>query len=436
MSITERYGFPAGYREKSLAALTAALGTAPLYRSWRKFDPGPGAALDARYDALPELTKNEMRRHFPQGLVPNRLNVEEGLARDEIEYTFTSGSTGEKVVNLFNQKWWSASEAASWKLNAHTAGLTYPQRQAKLASSLNVGIHCEEDLPMGHRIMGETLYLNEKINVISWRPRLLERMARELDLFRPVVLEANPSLLARLAWWAIDSGRELYSPQVITFSYEYPSRIHLREIRQVFNSPLASSYGSTETGFVLMQCEDGLFHQNAEFCRLDYYPLAERHGGPDLGRILVTTFDNPWASILRFDMGDLVRLSPSGKCSCGRGEGYLIEAVEGRLANATFTTEGRLVTTMALDARLAEIPEIRDYHLEQRGAKSYELQLVAAGRLRAVLDEAHQVLESVYGRDGKYAVRAVGELYPGPSGKYRRTLARFKFDQRSLFENG
>jgi hypothetical protein len=104
MSITERYGFPAGYREKSLAALTAALGTAPLYRSWRKFDPGPGAALDARYDALPELTKNEMRRHFPQGLVPNRLNVEEGLARDEIEYTFTSGSTGEKVVNLFNQK--------------------------------------------------------------------------------------------------------------------------------------------------------------------------------------------------------------------------------------------------------------------------------------------------------------------------------------------
>lgn len=432
MVITERYHYPAKYREKSLEALETALGTAPFYKSWRVFDPGPEAPVDERYAAMPELTKKAMREHFPQGLVPSQRSVEQGLAKDEIEYTFTSGTTGEKVINLWNQKWWYGSEAASWKLNAHTARLDYPQNDAKLASSLNIGIHCEEDLPMEHRILGNHLFLNEKINVISWQPRHLERMAHELGVYRPAVLEANPSLLARLAWWAQDNGKELYSPAAIIFTYEFPSQIHLNAIRSVFSSPLISSYGSTETGFVLMQCEDGLFHQNMDFCRIDFYPLAGRHGGPELGRILVSTFDNEWTSILRFDMGDIIRLHP-GKCACGRNEGLIAQAVEGRVANATFTTGGDMVTTMALDIALAKIPQIRDYHLEQHTPQKYELQLMLTDNSAKVLDRTRDALVCLYGEDGDYTLKAVPSLFPGPAGKYRRTQANFKFDQRGLF---
>ena len=113
MAIAGRYSYPAEYQEKSLKALEIALGTAPLYKDWRVFDPGPGTAIDQRYAALPELTKKAIREHFPRGLVPNHLPVEDGLARDEIEYTFTSGTTEGRVINLWNRKRWSASEAAS-----------------------------------------------------------------------------------------------------------------------------------------------------------------------------------------------------------------------------------------------------------------------------------------------------------------------------------
>lgn len=421
--------YPTEYQKKSLIALEVALATAPLYESWRAADPGPGTELDQRFNALPELTKQAMRESFPNGLVPNHLQVEDALARDEIEYTFTSGSTGEKVINLWNQKWWNASEAASWRLNAHTARLVYPQKQAKLASALNIGIHCEEDLPMDHRILGNTLYLNEKINVIAWQPRHMERMVRELAIFQPVILEANPSLLARLAWWALEHGQKLFSPSAILFTYEFPSQIHLDAIRQVFSSPLISSYGSTETGFVLMQGEDGLLYQNTDFCRIDFYPLAARHGGPQLGRILVTTFDNPWASIVRFDMGDLIRLHPTS----GRSEGLVVEAVEGRIANATFTTRGDLVTTMALDKKLAMISEIRDYHMEQHTQKKYELQLVLSSQTEDVFSRIRQTLESLYGADGEFILTVVANLLPGPAGKYRRTQANFEFDQKGMF---
>jgi phenylacetate-coenzyme A ligase PaaK-like adenylate-forming protein len=433
MILADRYNYPADYAKRSEAALETALGTAPLYESWRAADPGPGAAVDDRYDALPELTKNEMREHFPLGLIPNHRDLEEGLAREEIEYTFTSGTTGERVINIWDQNWWNASEASSWKLNAHTARLKYPQREAKLASSLNVGISCEEDLPMSSRLVGDKLYLNEKINLIQWQPRHYARMAQELRSFRPAVLEANPSLLARMAYWALDEGVELYSPEVIVFTYEFPSMIHLSAIRRVFSSPFVSSYGSTETGFVLEQCEAGLLHQNLDFCRIDFHPLKNRYGGPDLGRLLVTTFGNPWNAVVRFDVGDLVRLHPSGTCACGRHEGLIAEAVEGRVGNVTFTTGGGLVTTMALDKALSRIPGIRDYHLEQNGPAQYELQLMMKGGAAEAPDMAGEALRSLYGTDGEYGIRVLNNLLPGPAGKFRRTQANFDFDQKGLF---
>jgi phenylacetate-coenzyme A ligase PaaK-like adenylate-forming protein len=431
--LENRYNYSEEFYKKSKDALETALDTAPLYKSWKAFDPGPESALDARYDALPELTKKEIREHFPQGLVPGYRNVEDGLAREEIEYTFTSGTTEEKVVNIWNQSWWDSSEAASWKLNAHTANLDYPQKEAKLASSLNVGISCEEDLPMEYRIVGRKLYLNEKISLIQWQPRHYARMAKELMLYQPVILEANPSLLARLAFWAWDNGIELYSPSVIIFTYEFPSQIHLAAIRKVFSSPFVSSYGSTEAGFVMEQCEAGLFHQNTKFCRIDFHPLKDRYGGPELGRILATTINNPWNSIIRFDLGDLIRLHPTGTCSCGRNEGLIAEAIEGRTSNVTFNTEGGLVTTRALDVLLAQIPEIRDYHLEQSSRTYYELQVMLTESSSGVLDRIRQTLVTLYGRDGRYEIRVLPNILPGPAGKFRRTQTNFTFDMKGLF---
>ena len=433
MRLADRYFYPAEYGEKSLEALETALGTAPVYKEWRKHDPGPGAPVDERFDALPELTKEAMREAFPDGLVPNGRSVAEGLEREEIEFTFTSGTTSERVVNIWDQIWWDASEAASWKLNAHLARLPYPQREAKLASALNVGISCEEDLPTSHRIMGRKLYLNEKISLLQWQRRHLERMAHELECYRPVILEANPSLLARLAWWAHDEGVALSSPDVIVFTYEFISDIHLAAIRRVFSSPFVSSYGTTETGFVLEQCEHGRLHQNTEFCRIDFHPLKDRYGGPELGRLLVTTFGNPWNTVVRFDAGDLVRLHPSGRCACGRSAGLIAEAVEGRVSNLTFTTGGGLVTTLALDRALFQVEGIRDYHLEQQNRTHYALQLVAEPGAAEAPDRARAALEALYGRDGTFEISVRDALYPGPAGKFRRTQANFDFDQKELF---
>ncbi len=436
MILADRFQYPDDFLDKCESTLAMAFDHVPLYRKWKQFDPGPAAPLDERFDALPALTKDAMRDHFPAGLMPDTKDLREGLRNGSIQYTFTSGTTSEKVVNIWDQAWWDRSEAASWKLNRHLAALAHPQRQAKLASALNVGINCEEDLPMGHRILGETLYLNEKTSTLQWRPWHMRRMVDELKEFRPVVLEANPSLLARLAYWAMDEGVEVFSPGVIVFTFEFPSAIHLAAIRRVFSSPFVSSYGTTETGFVMQQCECGLMHQNTSFCRIDFQPLAPGFGGPDLGRLFVTTFDNPWNCVIRFDTGDLVRLRPDGGCGCGRAEGMVADAVEGRFRNATFGVDGGLVTTKRLDDRLAAVEGLRDYRLEQRARSGYLLEgMLSPGRdRRAAREDLRGVLAGLYGGGAELDIRVVDDILTGPAGKFRRTQADFDFDEGALFQ--
>ena len=53
--------------DRSTEALNRALNLATAYAGWRRFDPGPSANVDARYAAMPALTKRELRRDFPAG---------------------------------------------------------------------------------------------------------------------------------------------------------------------------------------------------------------------------------------------------------------------------------------------------------------------------------------------------------------------------------
>jgi phenylacetate-coenzyme A ligase PaaK-like adenylate-forming protein len=182
-----------------------------------------------------------------------------------------------------------------------------------------------------------------------------------------------------------------------------------------------------------MECEHGRLHQNTEFCRVDFQPLKSEHNGPQVGRLLVSTFQNPWTALLRFDAGDLARLDEAPACPCGRTEGYRLLAIEGRLANATFTTSGRLVSTSTADAVLAEIGGVRDYQLVQTSPQDYTLRLVVNGNARGTTDQAHERLAGVYGSGANIQTELQAFIEPTASGKFRRTYALFAFNQEGLF---
>ena len=418
------------YLEKSRVMLEYATGNLAAYKSWRAFDPGKDKSIDERYAAMPVLTKKEIREHFPNGFVPADKDIDKGLESGEISFVKTSGSSDAfRVTNIWNQQWWDASEEASWGLNAHAARLaTGEHPEAILVNARNVGIISdEEDLPLEKRRLGRFLYLNEKTDPTAWTPRLMDRMIEELGIFKPDLLEANPSFLAKLCRYITENRRKVFQPGLIVFTYEFPSRLHYRQVGKVFKSPAISSYGSTETGYVLMQCEKGKLHQNTRSCRLDFQPLKPENGGPYTGRMLVTPFDNPWYYMLRFDVGDFARLDEEQKCACGRDDGYIISEVEGRWTNVTLAMDGHLVTLNNLDKAIDSLRDIDEYRLEQPSKGVYHLFLVSKRKDRNTLTaEAETILHYVYGHTAKIKIVFKEQLAPEDSGKY--SLAKTLFN--------
>jgi phenylacetate-coenzyme A ligase PaaK-like adenylate-forming protein len=180
-----------------------------------------------------------------------------------------------------------------------------------------------------------------------------------------------------------------------------------------------------------MQCEEGKFHQNTQFCRVDFQPLKKQHGGPALGRILVTPFNNEWYHLVRFDVGDLVRLDDSEKCACGRHSGMILSATEGRFVNATLTCAGRLVTSRELDNNLSVLSEIDEYKLEQTTPDHYELHIASRQTNKQKLSEsAVSVLRGLYGKEAKISVLHEEAVAAEISGKFRisKTLFPLKIE--------
>ena len=419
--------FSTDYYGRSLNVLETALNEVAAYRSWRVLDPGQEQPIDARYAAMPSLTRRDIRECAPQDFLPHNRKINLGLANEQVELVKTSGTTGIRVTVIWNQEWWNASERASWKLNSRIAKIaTGDHKEAILASPLNVGFVSDDVmLPMEKRRVSRFLFLNEMTNPSSWTSEYMDRMIRELEVFKPVILEANPSLLAKLCRYVAASKKMIFQPGAIVLTYEYPTRFHYQQIRRVFDVPIVSSHGSTETGYVFMQCEEGKFHQNSEFCRVDFQPLEPGKGDPALGRILVTTFNNPWYYMVRLDLEDLVRLDDQASCPCGRHSGLILSAIEGRVKNVTLTCKGSMVTLRQLDDALSILEGVDEYKLDQHAKDGYRLHLVTQRADKNKLGkEAREILSQLYGEEAKISTVFQTAIAPETSGKYNisRTL--------------
>jgi phenylacetate-coenzyme A ligase PaaK-like adenylate-forming protein len=423
--------FSVDYYHRCAAALDAALDRVGMYRPWRSFDPGRALSVDARFAAMPVLTKRDLRDAFPDAILPPELDLNRGLAEGDVTLVQTSGTTDDKVTNLWHQKWWDASERASWKLNAHlTRWATGDHREAILVNPRNVGFISDDvDLPLEKRRLARYLYLNEKTDTLAWSAAHMDRMVEELNIFQPAVLEANPSLLARLCRYIASAGRRVFQPGVIVFTYEYPTVLHRRQIARVFDVPLASSYGTTETGYVFIQCEHGRLHQNTDFCRVDFQPFTAGFGGPSLGRIVVTPLGNPWNYMIRFDTGDIVRLEESGSCPCGRDNGLILASVNGRVTNLTLTGTGLPVTLAELDAVVGGLAGVDEFKMVQVDAHTYELHLVSplADSARLTI-AATAAMRQLYGPGSLVSVVFDSAIAPEGSGKFQLAKSLFPID--------
>jgi phenylacetate-CoA ligase len=179
-----------------------------------------------------------------------------------------------------------------------------------------------------------------------------------------------------------------------------------------------------------MECENGRLHQNVGFCRVDLSPLGDS-AESGIGRIFATTFGNKWSPLVRFDVGDIVRMAP-GPCPCGRNFGMTLSAIEGRMKSLCVAADGRLVTHREVDDALASIDGWNSTRSSRRMLGSPLAVVGEDGQGKRAAQDAVDILRGIFGKAVDIKARQVQTLLPEKSGKFLLSERNFPLDPSSI----
>jgi phenylacetate-coenzyme A ligase PaaK-like adenylate-forming protein len=167
---------------------------------------------------------------------------------------------------------------------------------------------------------------------------------------------------------------------------------------------------------------------------VDVQPLRKEFGNHSVGRILVSSLENPWFVLLRYDIGDLVFSRDGVKCPCGRSEGLIIDGVEGRVRDITFDTKGHVVTLKRLDDTLEPAVALLNYQVVQTGTQHYSMSYeVEPEEQLSTADILPDILHGLYGSDAIIEISRDSALVPEQSGKFRLAYAAWPLRTEELF---
>jgi len=320
----------------------------PLYRD-RPQPPVDPAEVDTWLAQMPPVGKRELRRGFPKALVRSHQDLSAAMRNELVTLLATSGTTSDRLQVIWEWSWWDPQEREAMRLNARIARAMNRTdwREAVLTTpACGAGTCHFGTQTAAERSIDGILFFNESADPTHWTDGECDRMLAEWREFAPRGVEADPAYLAIIARAALARGSRLPSPEFITLTYETTTRAMRRDIGRAFDAPVFQLYGATEAGVLFMECEHGLLHPNEKHGHVDLVPLP---GAGRLARVLVTTLGRAWMPLLRYDIGDVVRVAESRDCACGlKSDGPLLERVEGRQSDCT-EVGGETVTPLMLD---------------------------------------------------------------------------------------
>jgi phenylacetate-CoA ligase len=320
----------------------------PLYRD-RPAPPADPAALGGWLAEQPAVGKRDLRKGFPAALVRRNQDLRAAMRADRVTLLATSGTTADRLQVIWEWSWWNPQEREAMRLNARIARSleNTAYREAVLTTPACGGGTCHIGSQTAEeRSIDGMLFLNESADPTHWTDRDCERMLREWREFGPRGIEADPAYLAVIARTALQHGVRPPAPEFVTLTYETTTRAMQRDIGRAVDAPLFQLYGATEAGVLFMECENGRLHPNERHSHIDLVALP---GTQRLARVLVTTLGRPWMPLLRYDIGDVVRVAESRACDCGLvSDGPLLERVEGRLGDCV-EANGETITPLMLD---------------------------------------------------------------------------------------
>jgi phenylacetate-CoA ligase len=320
------------FRERRLARfVTHAAATAPFYGERLRVAGVAPSDIKSLHDlaSLPLLTKADAQEHASS-------LISKAVGRSETQMVHTSGTTGgalrfpvtkrgiqEQWATWWRYRAWHGIRSGTW-CGLFAGRSLVPSRQVRAP-------FWRINLP-GHQILFSGYHMSES-NLPAYIDELRKR--------QPPWLHGYPSLLALLAAYIIESGRDLgYGVRWVTTGAENLLPQQAQLIERAFGVTPIHHYGLTEGVANISQCELGTLHVDEDFAAVEFISLGE-----GLHRIVGTNLSNLATPLIRYESQDLATVRAGSTCSCGR-PGRVVERIDGRLEDYVVLRNGARVGRM------------------------------------------------------------------------------------------
>lgn len=253
----------------------------------------------------------------------------------------------------------------------------------------------------------------------------------ELNALAPTILSTYPSAAVMLAHERL-AGRLTARIQEIWTGGETLSAAMRRFVQDAFGCLVSDSYGASEFIALASQCSRGRLHLNSDWAILEPVDETGRAvpAGAPASTTLLTNLANHVQPLIRYDIGDRVRLLPR---ACGCGSHLPVIEVLGRSDDTLVLGSGAAravrVLPLALTTVLEDEAGLFDFQLEQLGPSELRLCTPMHGAPAvALLQRARTALLVFLSVQGVSGVRVhchSGEPgRRGPGGKIQRVVGR------------
>jgi phenylacetate-CoA ligase len=251
-------------------------------------------------------------------------------------------------------------------------------------------------------------------------PKSLPQYYEKLFQIQPVEIRGYPSSLNMIAQYINENHFNGIRPKAVFTTAETLLDNFRENIETAFGCEVTDTYGCTEMGFYITQCEFGTYHAHPEYGIIE---TVNEAGAPVIGepgQLVCTSFVNYAMPLIRYNVGDLITIKDQ-PCRCGRNFPVVWE-IRGRIDDVIITPEGKNIGR--LDPIFKGGLNIRETQIVQTAIDEIVLKIVPAMGYsdtdRRFLEEQ---LMSRIGSSVKFVFETVDEIPRDQRGKFRSVVS-------------
>lgn len=405
-------------RDRQLASLRRLIPEwadhVPYYRSRFAGHPfGAGSSL-ADFANLPRLTKEDVR------LAGKGLIAENAAGR--ITRASTSGSSGTSL--RFYTAATRAGHSGAARLRAwRWWGLDYGMKVYRLWARPWLFLPTLK----GRLITYANWWKNRAIgtlhaSALETRDEQLSQRCQELRGFRPEIIYGYAVSIYLLSEYIQRTGERILPcrPRAVIYTSEMLFDAQKELISRIFDAPCVCDYSASEGGLIAHECPSGNLHITDE----NLYAEALDESGEDIeegpGRLVLTDLRPSRTPFVRYELGDIVELSPlEFHCPCGRRL-RVIRSLVGRSDEVFRRSDGSPIRSHTFSYIVRGVPGLRRWQIRASRPNSVRVLLeTTPEELGTVRARILKKLQTHVGEDFSYSLEAVSEIPPDKPGKFR-----------------